>query len=420
MNNDSNNFNQDNYNAQGNNGMSNNQPLNNQSINQGAGINFQSTDLNKQSISIIQQPVMQESNNQTINSLDSGNTYNQNTNSEPPKKFNLGLVVGIVIVLLAVVVVFIIMFGKNSNSKKSDDKSEDVVTTEQYLDTSRNLKSEYEYKEIFDSFAVKLNDKKTYIIKPNKNYLVNLLQFSQGFVSRISGFYKTDNGTWGAYFNIITTNESTLAEVKKDIISSGYYSIVDESSNYVLSSNGQDYVFYTIVDETMIEVQISSTDDYFNKSGLSKDDILSIIKNIKTIVTDDDLKEPYLVDKIINVKINNNYKIKTYLMISDVNNDAMNDFNYRVELSNTEENGDYSLLDINYVPNKIINEYNLTNITNDSPRIYYDENTKSFISDENNNKQIFQINKYDIDGNNIEIKTYQDFVNNIKIFLNQY
>ena len=53
-------------------------------------------------------------------------------------------------------------------------------------------------------------------------------------------------------------------------------------------------------------------------------------------------------------------------------------------------------------------------------KMYYDERTKSFISDENNNKQIFKFSKSDIDGNNIEIKTYQDFVNNIKIFLNQY
>lgn len=417
MNNDSNNFNQDNYNAQGNNGIPNNQFLNNQSINQDVGINSQSIDSNIQQTPIIQEPIMQESAPQPMNTFESGNN-NQNINNKSPKKNSLGIVIGIIVIVLIIVGVFIIMFGKNSNSKKNDNKSEDVVTTEQYLDTSRNLKSEYEYKEIFDSFAVKLNDKKTYIIKPNKNYLVNLLQFSQGFVSRIAGFYKTDNGIWGAYFNIITTNESTLAEVKKDIISSGYYSIVDESSNYVLSSNGQDYVLYTIVDETMIEVQISSTDDYFNKAGLNKDDIISIIKNIKTIVNEDDLKEPYLVDKIINVKLNNNYKIKTYSMIVDVNNDVMNDFNYSIELSNNEENGDYSLLDINYEPNKIINEYNLTNIINNNPKMYYDENTKSFILEEDKTKQIFKISKSDIDGNNIEIKTYQDFEKNIRKFLN--
>ena len=106
-------------------------------------------------------------------------------------------------------------------------------------------------------------------------------------------------------------------------------------------------------------------------------------------------------------------------MIVDVNNDVMNGLNYSIELSNTEENGDYSILDIYYQTNKRINNYNLTNIINNSPKTYYDENTKSFIFDENNNKQIFKISKSDIGGNNIEIKTYQDFEKNIRMFLNK-
>lgn len=400
MNQEQNNLNLNNFNTQDNNGIPNNQPLNNQIFNQGIDVN--------------QQPIMQEPTPQPMNTFESGNTNNLNLNSKPPKKINFVFIIGIVV---ALVVVLLIIFGKNIINK-NDNRVNDSSTNEQYLDISRNLKSEYEYKEIFDSYAVKLNNKTTYIIESNKNYLVNLLQFSQGFVSRMAGFYKTDNGTWGAYFNIITLNESTLDEVKNNIISSGYYTIVDENSNYILSSNGQDYVYNTIIDETMIEVQLSSTDDYFNKVGLDKDDIIRIIKNIKTIIKEDDLKEPYLVDKIINVKLNNNYKIKTYLMIGTVNNDIMNDANYSIDLSNNEENGDFSILDIYYDTKKIVNNYNLTNEVNNNPKVYYDEIKKSFIFDENNNKQIFRISKSDIDGNDIDIKTYQDFINNIKVFLN--
>ncbi len=405
-------LNQDNYNTQGKNGMPNNQSLNNRNLNQGIGVNQQVIDAQ-------QQPTIHESIPQSItNTFKSGNDNNQNSNNNSPKKAKLGPAIGIVVSLVTIVLIIVIIFGRNINNKNNDN-IKDVPINEQYLDKTRNLKSEYEYKEIFDSYAVKLNKNTTYIIKSNKNYLVNLLQFSQGFVSRIAGFYKTDNGTWGAYFNIITLNVSTLDEVKKDILSSGYYNIVDENSSYILSSNGQDYAYNTYIDGTMIEVQISGTDDYFNKMGLNKDDIINIIKNIKTIINEDDLKEPYLVDKIINVKINNNYKIKTYLMIVDVNNDVMNGLNYSIELSNTEENGDYSILDIYYQTNKRINNYNLTNIINNSPKTYYDENTKSFIFDENNNKQIFKISKSDIGGNNIEIKTYQDFEKNIRMFLNK-
>lgn len=388
MNQDFNNLNQDNLNTQGNNGIPNNQ-----SFSQNIGINSQ---LNSQ---------------QSINTFENYNTNNRNLTSKPPKKMNFGLIIGIIVI---VVVLIAIMLG-NGVFNKDDNDTNDSTTNQQYLDISRNLKSEYEYKEIFDSYAVKLNNKTTYIIKSNKNYLVNLLQFSQGFVSRIAGFYKTDNGTWGAYFNIMTLNEKALNEVKNSIISSGYYNIIDENSNYILSSNGQDYAYNTTIDGTIIEVQLSSTDDYFNKSELNKDDIIDIIKNIKTIVEEDDLKEPYLVDKIINVKLNNNYKIKTYLMIGNVNNDIMN---YSIDLSNNEDNGDYSILDITYDTKKIIDNYNLTNKVNDNPKVYYDRAKKSFIFEENNNKQIFKISKSNIDGNDIDIKTYQDFTKNIKMFLN--
>ena len=414
MNQDLNNLNQDNFNTQGNNGMPNNQPLNNQNLNQGMGVNQQPINPQPQPMPNFQQPIMQEPMSQPMNSFESGNANNQSLNSKPPRKMNFGLIIGIVVVI-AVVLIAIILGKRTFN--KNDTDTNDFTTNEQYLDISRNLKSEYEYKEIFDSYAVKLNNQTTYIIKSNKNYLVNLLQFSQGFVSRIAGFYKTDNGTWRAYFNIVTLNEKTLDEVKNSIISSGYYDIIDENSNYILSSNGQDYAYNTIIDGTIIEVQLSSTDDYFNKSGLNKDDIINIIKNIKTIVHEDDLKEPYLVDKIINVKLNNNYKIKTYLMIGNVNNDIMNGVNYSIDLFNSEDNGDYSILDIFYDTKKIISNYNLTNRVNDNPKVYYDGNNKSFIFEENNNKQIFKISKSDIDGNDIDIKTYQDFTNNIKIFL---
>jgi len=405
MNQDLNNLNQNDFNALDNNRVSNNQPSNNQNFNQDMEVNFQS---------ISQQTIMQTPTQQVANTFESCNN-NKNLNSKSPKKtIYIGLIIGIVVAVAVTLIIFLL-----SIINKNDNGVNDNLIDEQYLDITRNLKSEYEYKEIFDSYAVKLNEKTTYIIKTNKNYLVDILQFSQGFVSKISGFYKIDNGTVGAYFDIITLNESTLDEVKNNIISSGYYDIIDENSNYILSSDGQDYLYNTIIDETIIEVQLSSSDDYFNKFGLSKDDIIDIIKNIKTIIKEDDLKEPYLVDKIINVKLSDNYKIKTYLMIVSVINDIQYGESYSIDLYNDEENGDYAILDIIYDTKKIINNYNLTNKVNDNPKVYYDKNEKSFIFGENNNKQIFKIRKYNIDGNAFDINTYQDFTKNIKFFLNK-
>ncbi len=63
------------------------------------------------------------------------------------------------------------------------------------------------------------------------------------------------------------------------------------------------------------------------------------------------MKEPYLIDKIINVKLNNGYKIKSYSIIDYINNDT----NYSISLSSEEDNGDNSSLDIYYLTQKIIN-----------------------------------------------------------------
>lgn len=128
------------------------------------------------------------------------------------------------------------------------------------------------------------------------------------------------------------------------------------------------------------------------------------------------MKEPYLIDKIINVKLNNGYKIKSYSIIDYINNDIMNDTNYSISLSSEEDNGDNSSLDIYYLTQKIINNYNLKTQINEKPKVYYDQNKNSFIINENNINQIFKIRKSNIDGDNIEIKNYKQFVDSVTTF----
>ena len=94
----------------------------------------------------------------------------------------------------------------------------------------------------------------------------------------------------------------------------------------------------------------------------------------------------------------------------------MNDTNYSVSLSSAEDNGDDSILDIYYLTQRIINNYNLKTQVNENPKVYYDQNQNSFIITENNINQIFKIRKSNIDGDNIEIKTYKQFVDSVKTF----
>lgn len=121
MNQEPNNLNPNNFNTQGNNGIPNNQPLNNQSFNQGMGLNQQPINPQPQPTPSFQQPIMQEPTPQPVNnSFESGNANNQNFNSKPPKKMNLGLIIGIVVAVVAVIVVVILLLPKGNNSSSNN------------------------------------------------------------------------------------------------------------------------------------------------------------------------------------------------------------------------------------------------------------------------------------------------------------
>ena len=115
--NQDNNFNQNNFNSQGTNGMYNNQPLNNKSFNQGITVNPQSINQEPQLTPNFQQPVMQEPIPQSMsNTFENSNTHNQSFNSKPPKKMNLGLIIG-GIAGVAIIVAGIIIVPKLFNKK---------------------------------------------------------------------------------------------------------------------------------------------------------------------------------------------------------------------------------------------------------------------------------------------------------------
>jgi len=103
MNQEQNNLNPNNFNTQGNNGT-----------------------LNNQDMSFNQQPIMQESTPQPIyNTFDNVNSNNKNLNSKPPKKINLGLIIGIVAVVAVVGVG--IFFGSKLLSNESNNSNNENI-----------------------------------------------------------------------------------------------------------------------------------------------------------------------------------------------------------------------------------------------------------------------------------------------------
>lgn len=120
MNQEQNNLNSNNFNIQGNDGITNNVPLNNQSMN----FNQQPINSQPQLTPSFSQPIMQETMPQPF---ESGNDNNQDFNNKPPKKMNLGLVIGIIaaVVVVAIAGVFIsnkIIFNQGSNNNSESNK----------------------------------------------------------------------------------------------------------------------------------------------------------------------------------------------------------------------------------------------------------------------------------------------------------
>ena len=122
MNQEQNNLNPNNYNTQGNNGIPNNQPLNNQNFNQ-------------QPISSYEQPIMSEPTLQPTNTFESGNANNTSFNNKPPKKMNLGLIIGIV-AIVAVVGVGIVfgskLFSNNNSGLNKEKNINESFSTDKY------------------------------------------------------------------------------------------------------------------------------------------------------------------------------------------------------------------------------------------------------------------------------------------------
>jgi len=119
MNQEQNNLNPNNFNTQGNNEIPNNQILNNQSFNQCMNINQQPINHQTQQTVSFQQSIMQKTTQQSVNnSFESDNTNNQNLNSKPTKKMNLGLIIGIIATIIVTIIGGIFIIKNRNNNEK--------------------------------------------------------------------------------------------------------------------------------------------------------------------------------------------------------------------------------------------------------------------------------------------------------------
>ena len=301
---------QNNFNTQGNNGIPNNQPLNNQSFNQGIGFN--------------QQPINPQP--QPINNFESANASNQNLNSKPPKKMNLGLIIGIVAVVAIVGVG--VVFGSKLLSKdsKNPDSNPNNSVTENNNDKTSN----------------EISDKGFYVVSGTQDK--GSLAMSTNFESeKVNGYNYIEKR------DIKWVTEGQLFIMSVPTIPNRTYSINRYYQSDVIMNSDILDLTYSIFDqdefkgsksevETLLQNSIneySSADSYYqlNKSTdvVEKNGVLSYAYSIKTTYSNQ-IRAWYYI-KINNSISSNNYYLAGFISFDSNNYESIKPI--ITELSNT-------------------------------------------------------------------------------------
>ena len=238
MNQEQNNLNTNNFNIQGSNGISNNQPLNNQSFNQGMGFNQQPIDSQLQPLPNYNQPIIQNPTSQPMNNFESVNVSNQSFNNRPPKKMNLGLIIGIVVILL--LVIFIIIIGNKFFINNNDVINETIKETDSKLDYYPWVVNEFQIKYKLDENGDFLMMVDTGIYVSSNNEIVDYLVTDKKYM--VAGKIINGSITIGDKVELIgypyDTNEKIVTKIVKEIkiVSKSRFEDVYHTENKVLEN----------------------------------------------------------------------------------------------------------------------------------------------------------------------------------------
>lgn len=335
MNQEQNNLNPNNFNTQGNNGIPNNQPLNNQSFNQGMGFNQQPINPQPQPTPSFQQPInqmnMQPQTPQPMNAFESGNASNQNFNSKPPKKMNLGLIIGIVAIVVVVGVG--VVFGSKLLSNNSGNQDNNSVTE------NNN-----------DKINNEISDKGFYVVSGTQDK--GSLAMATNFESeKVNGYNYIEK------YNIKWVTEGQLFIMPVPTIPNRTYSLNRYYQSDVEMNSDVLDLSYSIFNqdefkgsksevETLLKNSIteySKADSYYklnkNTDVIEKNGVLGYAYSIKTVYSNQ-IRAWYYI------KINNSISSNNYYLAGFISFDSNNYENAKPiidELSNTI---DFNIIDL--------------------------------------------------------------------------
>lgn len=353
------------------------------------------------------------------------------TNNKPPKKFNVGLIAGIGVVVVAVIVGGILLFNNNSSQTNNSGSSNNSSTNNEsaeivYFDNSRNLKDSYTFKEAVSKFAFKVNETTLIFEEKDKTSFYSLQQEKtiHDENTNVQFYYKQDIYTSLGTMYLGESNSTTLDQFKSNFIN-GILSdktkwtvenvnVIESNNDYVFASwtnkasvTTNEYYFAKVIGNKVYYVYNSSLVTY-NDTKISL--LLDQFKQFFECLSVDDGNEPYIYDKIINVPIVLNKKIKDIKSIYSISNNTGNDY---LDGSVNFVNEDNDFINLEYGANKHYDKIDWSK-SFDSKIKYTKEDDKNIIGIKDNNiTQLFEITIY----SDYQINNAKDFESYISTFL---
>jgi len=274
MNQEQNNFNPNNFNNQNiNNGMMNNQPLpNNQNVAQNTNVNQPTFNQQTQPTPSFQQPInqvnMQQPTPQPVNTFESGNTNNQNFNSKPPKKLNIGLIVGISAAVVVVATIIGIVLLSNNKGNNNSNSNNIFSPSNKYID------GKIPYNKEMNKCA-----KEIVSYKDNTRELC----YQEPIYYNAENYYDRDYARFINFSFYLNTDEKNVLSFKLDKDTKEYYNFIEmgldeENLSYV-------YEFQTLEEDTLIFISNQSfkkykTLDLTNKESVKTSDNKELYKGV--------------------------------------------------------------------------------------------------------------------------------------------